>query len=158
MTNELYHHGILGMRWGVRRYQNADGSLTAAGKKRRLKDQKNAEAAKARAENRKQAVIRSGSVQDVKKYQSSLTNDELRQAVERIDMNRRLDDIDQRRKDDAVKAVQRVSTTVNSAATFASNSIKIYNALANVRNTFTSKETKWKTIPGAEQSSKKKKP
>lgn len=33
---ELYlaHHGIKGMKWGVRRYQNADGSLTAAGKKR----------------------------------------------------------------------------------------------------------------------------
>lgn len=30
----LYHHGIKGMRWGVRRYQNKDGSLTPAGKKR----------------------------------------------------------------------------------------------------------------------------
>lgn len=34
-NNYLYHHGIKGMRWGVRRYQNKDGSLTPAGKKRR---------------------------------------------------------------------------------------------------------------------------
>ena len=33
----LAHHGIRGMKWGVRRFQNKDGSLTAAGKKRRDK-------------------------------------------------------------------------------------------------------------------------
>lgn len=31
---ELYHWGVKGMKWGVRRYQNKDGSLTPAGKKR----------------------------------------------------------------------------------------------------------------------------
>ena len=39
MKNELKHYGVLGMKWGVRRYQNKDGSLTSEGK-RRLKRQK----------------------------------------------------------------------------------------------------------------------
>jgi hypothetical protein len=34
MEYELYHYGVRGMKWGVRRYQNADGTLTSAGKRR----------------------------------------------------------------------------------------------------------------------------
>lgn len=38
MEYELYHWGVKGMKWGVRRYQNKDGSLTSAGKKRYDRD------------------------------------------------------------------------------------------------------------------------
>lgn len=38
--SELYHFDIKGMKWGVRRYQNKDGSLTSAGKKRYSKEYK----------------------------------------------------------------------------------------------------------------------
>ena len=37
MEDYLMHHGVLGQKWGVRRFQNSDGSLTAAGKKREAK-------------------------------------------------------------------------------------------------------------------------
>lgn len=41
MNDYLIHHGILGQKWGVRRYQNEDGSLTTAGKSRYSVEQSN---------------------------------------------------------------------------------------------------------------------
>ena len=38
MSNELYHYGVLGMKWGVRRYLDKDGNLTSEGKRRYIDD------------------------------------------------------------------------------------------------------------------------
>ena len=38
--NELYHHGIAGQKWGIRRFQYKDGTYTQAGKERKQKERK----------------------------------------------------------------------------------------------------------------------
>lgn len=47
VPSELYHHGIKGQKWGIRRYQNPDGSLTPEGRKK-LRQFKSTETAEAR--------------------------------------------------------------------------------------------------------------
>lgn len=58
MDNNLYlaHYGIIGQKWGIRRYQNSDGTLTAAGKSRYGKDEMKADN-KAAFEKGKQATL-----------------------------------------------------------------------------------------------------
>lgn len=56
-SNEIYHHGIKGQRWGVRRFQKKDGTLTGAGKKRYDDDSNNAkETKKQKNPNRKREI------------------------------------------------------------------------------------------------------
>ncbi len=70
----LAHHGILGQKWGVRRYQNADGSLTAAGKRRidsmspdKLRSEIDKDIRKARSMNKSARTLADGIGENSKK-------------------------------------------------------------------------------------------
>lgn len=75
MDNHLEHHGIIGMKWGVRRYQNKDGTLTNSGKKRYSAD---GELARDAASGKK-TESSSKRVQD-------MSDEELRSRLNRINM------------------------------------------------------------------------
>lgn len=84
MENELYHHGIKGMKWGIRRFQNADGSLTKAGKKRYGDgDDKNTSETKPAKPKQPPEHI-------PKKQMKSMTVEELKARIDRLNLEQDL--------------------------------------------------------------------
>lgn len=82
-TDELYHHGIKGQKWGIRRFQNKDGSLTKAGLKRRAKLE--SELKQLGGKKKRGASGQTESEQAPrKKTVSEMTDDELREKTNRM--------------------------------------------------------------------------
>ena len=74
MDDVLIHYGILGMKWGVRRYQNKDGTLTSAGKKRYSNNDNIKEAPQKNTEEPK------------KKSVKDMSDEELRREINRMQL------------------------------------------------------------------------
>lgn len=108
-NNQIWHWGVKGMKWGVRRYQNANGSLTDAGKKRYDRDvttndkKKKGERAKSVADagsqmagNLKTLSDKSMKIQSRRTEKmdlSKMTDQEMRERINRAMLEKQYDDM-----------------------------------------------------------------
>ncbi len=91
-NNELLHWGIRGQKWGVRKYQNQDGTLTPEGKIRYGKGNKKA-LTKEAIEKKRAEVLRSDNPKLVYKHSNLFTTEELNNIYRRLDTRQKIADI-----------------------------------------------------------------
>lgn len=91
--NELQHHGVPGMKWGVRRYQNKDGSLTPAGRKKAAKMKEEYTALTGKKLIRK-AAPKNNKTPEKTKNIKDMSDDEIRAKINRIQLERTLSSLE----------------------------------------------------------------
>lgn len=133
--SELKHHGIKGQKWGVRRFQNSDGSLTAAGRKRySTDDYKNTLDKVKQADKTLNTVKKAINEADAKSYEkkvkyelSKMSDKELQQAVSRLNMEERYSQVmNQRyRLEQGESRVNKILDVAGSALTGAATALTI---------------------------------
>lgn len=136
----LYHHGIKGMRWGIRRYQNPDGSLTKAGQRRAEKEAKKKE----EHEQKKQAAVKTGSASEVLKYKNELTKQEMDAAMNRIRWEQEMSRASKQEVSKGKQKVDKFFAGVKDSKEKADTIIDATNTLFKAYNTFANL---WNVLP-----------
>lgn len=108
-NNELTHWGIKGMKWGIRRFQNKDGSLTAAGKKRRGIDDSDDDRTES-IEAKRERLLKSTNASEIYKNRNLLTTAEINERLNRIDTERRLSEAASKESKPKKTTIDRVNT------------------------------------------------
>lgn len=119
---ELYHHGIKGMKWGVRHDRKRSGSA----KKRTSSISKSKT-----VEQKKSEVLKSRSAKALYKNADLFTNDELRRAYERLNLERNIKNIADQEVSSGKKTVRSVGKVLAGSAAATTSAITLWNAFAN---------------------------
>lgn len=134
----ICHHGILGQKWGRRRYQNPDGSLTELGRKRYAKQEIKRERKEQKLEAKKHKIITTGDTERLKKYINKFSDRDIQEFQNR---KRLLDQLSRGETDASNKMkpsiVEKTKTTVDKARSL----LDSYNRAANIVNNITGEET-----------------
>lgn len=161
----LAHHGILGMKWGLRRYQNKDGSLTPAGKTRysgssnprhkpssarkvakqraaALEKARKAKAEKKAFEEARQKALRSGNATEVLKYKDSSTRAELQEAYNRISTDRLLMEISAKEMAKGKSKVDQILEVADKWAARGAKAAEVWNKAKKIKNIFDEQKKK----------------
>lgn len=152
-SEDLAHHGIKGMRWGIRRFQKKDGSLTPDGKKRYAKNPSDDESEEPKPNNtakknssesespedyeaRKQKAIKSGGVDEVLEFKNDLTHQQRVEAYNRIQWEQSMKNLAPNQVDAGKSKADKFFENVNTITGYADTCAKAWNTFANVYNAF----------------------
>ena len=145
--NELYHYGILGMKWGVRRYQNKDGTRTTAGKKRYFGKDGSGKSTKPEIiEKRKKKILSSRSAKMLYDNADLFSDSELQSAYNRLSLERNIKSLDSTDVNKGKGFVDRALDKAVKLATAMTTAMTIWNTGAKFYNTF-AKNAKEKPLP-----------
>lgn len=157
MTNEIYHYGKIGMRWGVRRYQPYPKGYAGSGKevgearrskkssgiseyiseKKRQKaeeqNKKEREQEQKRLEEKKR-IIKEGTPKEISKYKGKLTTQELQEIYSRLNLERAIDQMTPTQRKRAWDAVKKTANGVKETTEWVTTGIVAYNTFASIWN------------------------
>lgn len=137
----LIHHGIIGQKWGIRRYQNKDGTLTEAGKRRLAKNalkRDGGEFQKEQTEFNKQVIIGKGDYKTAMDHMESFTDQELDILINRHRKDVTMKEFAEKEKRRWTDGVKKTTESLKVIGDFAMAGTNMYNVIAKGVNTFTS--------------------
>lgn len=135
MANEMYHWGIKGMKWGIRRFQKKDGSLTPEGKKRYDDDPDNDREEKITVEEAKRRIVAADDPSVFYANRKLFTPEEIKANYMRFEFEKKIADLrpkqvskGQKFVDDFVKFGANMDAVTKTGMTLWNDFARIYNA------------------------------
>lgn len=145
----LAHHGILGQKWGIRRYQNRDGTLTAEGRKRAgLKPENKREKRKAEAAKKKEEKKAAKDLSDKEnlknylrkhpkklyKHSTELTKEEAEEIIKNVEFDRKLKDLHDTEVQRTWKQISNMQSNAQTLANLLNTGKSLYNSAVEINN------------------------